>query len=113
MARRRKRKASTQYPRQGFFHLPELGADTEYTLIPYSLFDAGISAEALLMAMNLYYFRQTVSGQYPGAELVALSMREPLDLIRNGEAELISAGILLLHEDGTFDMKDTSEEGCE
>lgn len=113
MTKPRRKKASRQYPRQGFLRLPVSGSDTEYALIPHSLFDANISAAAFKMAMELYYFRKAVSGHYPGAELIALSMEELPGLIRSGEAELISAGILLLHEDGTFDMKDTPEEDCE
>ena len=39
-------------------------------------------------------------------------MHETPDLIRSCEEDLKRAGVLLLHVDGTYDMKDITEEDC-
>lgn len=93
------------------FDLP-LKADEEYSLMPYSIFGAHLSDAAFCVAGHLYRCRETISRQYPGAELIALTMHEAPDFIRSCEAELTNAGVLLLHEDGTFDMKDITDEDC-
>ncbi|WP_312281281.1 hypothetical protein [Oscillibacter sp.] len=93
------------------FELP-LKADEEYSLMPHSIFDAHLSDAAFCVAGHLYRCRETISRQYPGAELIALTMHEDPDFIRCCEAELTKAGVLLLHEDGTFDMKDIADEAC-
>ncbi|KAF5069154.1 hypothetical protein [Oscillibacter ruminantium] len=86
--------------------------DEDYSLMPYSIFDAHLSDVAFCVAAHLYNCREHISRQYPGAELLALAMHEDPDLIRSCETELKSAGVLLLHEDGTFDMKDIPEDAC-
>jgi hypothetical protein len=91
----------------------KLPADEDCSLIPYSIFDANLSDVGLCVAAHLYYSRETISQHYPGTELIALAMHEAPDLIRSCEAELTKAGVLLLHEDGTFDMKDITEEDCD
>lgn len=93
------------------FDLP-LKTDENDPLIPYSIFDAHLSDAGFCMAMHLYNCREHISNQYPGAELIALTMHEAPDFIRGCEAELTKAGVLLLHEDGTFDMKDITDEAC-
>ena len=89
-----------------------LKADEDYSLMPYSIFGAHLSDAAFCIAGYLYRCRETISRKYPGAELIALTMHEAPDFIRGCEAELTKAGVLLLHEDGTFDMKDITEEDC-
>ncbi len=93
------------------FDLP-LKADEEYSLMPQSIFSAHLSDAAFCVAGHLYRCRETISRQYPGAELIALTMHEAPDFIRGCEAELTKAGVLLIHEDGTFDMKDITDEDC-
>ena len=90
----------------------KLPADEDYSLIPYSIFDAHLSDVALCVAAHLYYSRETISRHYPGADLIALAMHETPDLIRSCEEDLKRAGVLLLHVDGTYDMKDITEEDC-
>jgi hypothetical protein len=90
----------------------KLPTDEDYSLMPYSIFDAHLSDVAFCVAAHLYNCREHISRQYPGAELIALTMHEAPDFIRSCEAELTKAGVLLLHEDGTFDMKDITEEDC-
>ncbi|WP_312938758.1 hypothetical protein [Oscillibacter sp.] len=90
----------------------KLPADEDYSLMPYSIFDAHLSDVAFCVAAHLYNCREHISSQYPGTELIALAMHEAPDLIRSCEAELTKAGVLLLHEDGSFDMKDITEEDC-
>lgn len=90
----------------------KLPTDEDYSLMPYSIFDAHLSDVAFCVAAHLYNCREHISRQYPGAELIALTMHEATDFIRGCEAELTKAGVLLLHEDGTFDMKDITEEDC-
>ncbi|WP_352415187.1 hypothetical protein [Oscillibacter ruminantium] len=104
-----KKRHSSSEPVQ--FNLP-MKADEDCSLIPYSIFDAHLSDVALCVAAHLYNSRETISRHYPGAELIALAMHEAPDLIRSCEAELKRAGVLLLHEDGSFDMKDLPEEDC-
>jgi hypothetical protein len=94
------------------FDMP-LKADEEYSLMPYSIFGAHLSDAAFCVAAHLYNCRETISRQYPGAELIALTMHEAPDFIRGCEDELKSAGVLLLHEDGTYDMNDITEEDCD
>ncbi len=90
----------------------KLPTDENDPLIPYSIFDAHLSDAGFCMALHLYNCREHISGQYPGAELLALSMNMEPDLARSCEAELTRAGVLLLHGDGTFDMKDITDEAC-
>lgn len=106
--KKQKRRGHSQLVR---FYLPPK-EDEESFLLPDSIFDVHLSDVAFCVAMHLYNSRETISRQYPGAELLALAMHEDPDLIRSCETELKSAGVLLLHEDGTFDMKDIPEDAC-
>lgn len=90
----------------------KLPADEDCSLIPYSIFDAHLSDVAFCVAAHLYYSRETISQHYPGADLIALAMHETPDLIRSCEEDLKRTGVLLLHEDGTYDMKDITDEDC-
>lgn len=107
---KRKRRGSVRQRIQ--FTVRPIKDDEESFLLPDSIFDVHLSDVAFCVAMHLYNSRETISRQYPGAELIALVMHEAPDLIQSCEAELTSAGVLLLHDDGTFDMKDLPEEDC-
>ncbi len=80
--------------------------DKDYTNIPYSLLDAKLSDAAFCVATYLYYYRESISRQYPGVGLLALAQKMPLDIVQGCEKELIAAGVLMLQEDGSFDLKD-------
>lgn len=90
--------------------LPEL-VDGDYTAIPVSLLDAGLSDYAFVMAMKLCMYAQDGYGnvdtacQYPNAALLATLTQMPPDLLRSGEKELLSAGILTIHENGTYSIR--------
>lgn len=81
-----------------------------------SIFDklctASISDDAFGVALDLYDIRESVSRQYPGVEQLAQELELKTELVRSCETELTNAGILLLHEDGTFDMKDLAKKDC-
>lgn len=81
-----------------------------------SIFDklcaASISDDAFGVALDLYDIRQSVSRQYPGVEQLAQDLEMKTESVKNCETELTNAGILLLHENGTFDMKDLAEKDC-
>lgn len=76
----------------------------DYTLIPYSIFDIKVSAPAFCFAEYLCYIHQHISRTYPPREILAKGYRIPVEQIGICEEELIQAGFLKLHEDGTFDL---------
>jgi len=71
-----------------------------------------ISNDAFGVALDLYDIRESVSRQYPGVEQLAQDLEMKPELVRSCETELTKAGILLLHMDGTFDMKYLAEKDC-
>lgn len=85
--------------------------DGDYTAIPFSLLDAGLSDYAFVMAMKLCMYAQDGYGnvdtacQYPNAELLAALTQMPPDQLCSGEKELRSAGILTIHENGTYSIR--------
>jgi hypothetical protein len=90
--------------------MPFVGVSCGY--IFDKLCTAPISNDAFGVALDLYDIRESVSRQYPGVEQLARELEMTPELVRNCEAELTKAGILLHHEDGTFDMKDLAEKEC-
>ncbi len=100
---RRKKKNHRKPITQINLNLP---IDDDCSHIPYSLLGAPISEAAFSLALYLYYYREHISHKCPNTDLLMLSQKMSLDIVQCCEQELTAAGILIRHEDGTFDMKD-------
>ncbi len=113
MSKKKRKHPKRRNPVNPVYEIQMMPLDENYTNIPYSLLDAKadakISDAAFCVALYLYYYRESISQQYPGVKLLALSQEMPLDVVQGCEKELITAGILMLREYGFFDLKDAVE----